>query len=70
MEELVLQYSYLSILCLDKNVLLKIVVLLSNHENYLQTIFLGKNIEYLLSCFLREHFLYLPFHSHCKEYYL
>ena len=29
--------------------LLKIVVLLSNHENHLQTIFLPKNIAYLLS---------------------
>ena len=34
----------------------KIVVLLSNHENYLQTIFLPKNIAYLLSYFLSQHF--------------
>ena len=34
----------------------KIVVLLSNHENHLQTIFLPENIAYLLSYFLHQHF--------------
>ena len=48
--------------------LLKIVVLLSNRENYLQTIFLRKGIVYLLFYFLSQHFLYDHFHSHVKEY--
>ena len=48
--------------------LLTIVVLLSNHENRLQTIFLPKNSAYLVSYFLSQHFVYLPFCSHCKEY--
>ena len=50
--------------------LLKTVVLFPNHENNLQTIFLPKNITYLLSYFLSQQFLYLPFHSHYKEYYI
>ena len=37
--------------------LLTIVVLLSNHENRLQTIFLPKNIAYLVSYFLSQHFV-------------
>ena len=52
----------------DLNVwLLKIKELLSNHENHLQTIFLPRNIAYLLSYFLSQHFSYQSFHSHCNE---
>ena len=50
--------------------LLKTVLLLSNHENHLQTIFLPKNIVYLLSYFLSQHFFNFHFHIHCKEYYV
>ena len=50
--------------------LLKIVVLIYKNKNHIQTIFLPKNIAHLLSYFLSGHFLYLPFHSHCKEYYV
>ena len=45
--------------------LLKIVLLFPNHENHLQPIFLPKNIAFLLSYFLNQHFLCHPFHSHC-----
>ena len=44
------QNSYLNIY------LSETVVSISNHENYVQTIFLPKNIVYLLSYFLRQHF--------------
>ena len=45
---------------------LKIGVLLSNHENHFQTIFLLKNIINLLFYFLSQHFLNLCFHICCK----
>ena len=49
--------------------LLKIVVLFySSHENHLQTIFLSKNIAYLLSYFSSQHFLNPPFYSHCAMF--
>ena len=44
--------------------LLKIVVLLFNLENHLQTIFLPKNIAYLLSYFLSQIFLCTLFNYH------
>ena len=47
--------------------IIKIVVLLCNHENHLQTTFLSKNIAHLLFYFLSQHFLYLHFHSRCKS---
>ena len=47
--------------------LLKIVVLLCNHEHNLQTIFLPKNILYLLSHFLSQHFLNIHFQIHWKK---
>ena len=47
--------------------IIKIVVLLSNHENHLQTTFSSKNIAYLLSFFWSQHFLYLHFHGRCKS---
>ena len=50
--------------------LLKIMALLSNHENHLQTIFLPKNIVYLLSYFSSKHFSYLHFLDHCKKYHV
>ena len=48
--------------------LLKIVALFPNHENHLQAIILPKNIAYLLSYFLSQHFLHHLFHSPCEKY--
>ena len=57
------QHYYKTWNCCLNICLLKIKVLLLNHENHLQTIFLPKSIAYLLSYFLSQHFLYHPFHS-------
>ena len=55
------QYYYETLNSYLNDCLLKVVVLVSNHENHLLTIFLHKNICILVILFLKSTFFITPF---------